>query len=98
MQVFWDHFDCVTCIKASVNTKLFSFIKPMDFLDTFCGIDPEMVGFETTKSCDKNLAMDSTLLQKQTVLLLSEVKAHHTYFLPAPAHPEEHKDRRLDCT
>ena len=39
---------------------MFSSIKPKVILDALCGMDLEVVRFESTKSSDKNLAMDST--------------------------------------
>ena len=40
--------------------KWYTFIKPNVMLDALCGMDPEVVGFESTESSDKNLTMEYT--------------------------------------
>ena len=40
--------------------KWYTFIKPKVILDALCGMDPEVVGFESTESSDKNLTMEYT--------------------------------------
>ena len=40
--------------------KWYTFIKPKVILEALCGLDPEVVGFESTESSDKNLTMEYT--------------------------------------
>ena len=40
--------------------KCYTFIKPKVIPDALCGMDPEVVGFESTESSDKNLTMEYT--------------------------------------
>ena len=47
--------------------KWYTFIKPTVILDALCGMDPEVVGFESTESSDKNLPWNILLMQKEIV-------------------------------